>query len=116
VFHINSTKVLYMDALAGYCRELGYPIEVVSGEEFTAALRKTMKQSDQKHIFETFINDLDANDQLAYDSRIHIENQFTEEYLRFLGFTWTDLEVEYLRKYMGYLQKIGYMKRGKENA
>ncbi len=116
VFHINSTKVFYMDALIKCCRKLGYPMEVVSREKFTAALRKTMEQSGMEHIFETFINDLDANDQLAYDSRIHIETQFTEEYLRRLGFAWTDLGVEYLRKYLGYLQKIGYMKRSKKDA
>lgn len=57
----------------------------MSGEEFTAALRKTMEQGEFKYIFETFINDLDAHDQLAYDSRIRIENRFTEEYLRRLG-------------------------------
>jgi len=109
VFHINSTKVLYMDALTDYCRELGYPMEMVNGEEFTAALRKTMEQSKFKHIFETFINDLDTNDQLAYDSRIRIENRFTEEYLRSLGFTWAELGVEYMRTYVGYLQRIGYL-------
>lgn len=107
VFHINSTKVFYMKALVEYVRELGYPMEVVSGEDFTAALRKTMEQSELKHIFATFINDLDSNYQLAYDSRIRIENQFTEEYLRRLGFTWAELGVEYLKKYVEHLQRIG---------
>ncbi len=109
VFHINSTKVLYMDALTEYCRELGYPMEVVSDEEFTATLRKTMEQSELKHIFETFINDLDESDQLAYDSRIRIENRFTEEYLRRLGFTWAELGMEYRRKYVKYLKEIKYL-------
>ena len=43
VFHINSTKVVYLDKLRAYFSELGYPINIVDGAEFTAALRKPWK-------------------------------------------------------------------------
>lgn len=108
VFHINNTKVVYLNCLLSMFHELNYQIKVVSGNEFTITLRETAKQTGMEHIFETFINDLNADDHLVYDSNIHIENTFTEEYLRRLGFVWTDIGVEYLRKYAEYFKRIGY--------
>jgi len=81
VFHINSTKVVFLDRLLEYLKQLGYSMRVVDGKTFTAALRQSAKEAGTEHIFETFINDLDTNDRLNYESNIHIENSFTEEYL-----------------------------------
>ena len=110
VFHINSVKVVYMDKLLEIFNQLSFDLKAVSGAEFTEALRQTAKQTGMEHIFETFINDMDENDQLNYDSNIRIENDFTVEYLRKLGFKWADIDIDYLRKYVEYFRKIGYLK------
>lgn len=111
VFHINSTKVVYLDTLQKYFAELGYEIKTVSGTEFTEALRQTAKRIGTEHIFETFINDMDADDHLSYDSNIRIENCFTEQYLKHLGFQWSEIGLEYLRKYIAYFEEIGYWRK-----
>ncbi len=59
VFHINSTKVVYMDRLLEYFNALGFSLKVVDGAEFTDALRQVAKQSGMEHIFEIFINDIE---------------------------------------------------------
>ena len=110
VFHINSTKVVYMNKLLEHLSRLGYEIEIVSGKEFTELLRATAKASGTQHIFETFINDMDENDQLNYESNIHIENAFTVSYLEQLGFEWNDIGFEYLKKYVDYFKKIGVLR------
>ena len=110
VFHINSTKVVYMKRLLEYLSRLGYCIDIVSGSEFTELLRATAKASGTQHIFETFINDMDENDQLNYESNIHIENAFTVSYLEQLGFEWNDIGFEYLKKYVEYFKKIGVLR------
>lgn len=109
VFHINSIKVLYFDKLLKIFNNLGFTMETVEGETFTNALRATAKQTGLKHIFETFINDMDENDQLNYDSNIRIENDFTVEYLKSLGFEWSDIDFEYMRKYIEYFKGINYL-------
>lgn len=108
VFHIDSTKVIYLDQLLQYFTKLGYPIKVARGTEFTAALRNTAKETGREHIFEIFINDLDENDHLNYVSNIHIEEAFTEDRLKRLGFEWSKIGLEYLRKYAAYFRGIGY--------
>ena len=114
VFHINSTKVIYMKPLQECFAELGYPLKIVSGSEFTAALRKTAESSGREYIFETFINDMDNNDRIIYESNIHIENSFTEQYLHRLGFAWSEIGMDYLRKYTTYFEKIGYFNKNQQ--
>ena len=109
VFHINSTKVVYMDKLIEYFRRLGVSLKVVDGKTFTEALRQTAKQTDSEFIFETFINDMDNDDKLNYDSNIRIENDFTVAYLKKLGFEWSDIDFEYIKKYVEYFRNIGYL-------
>lgn len=108
VFHINSTKPVCLGQLIGIFGKLGYSLNVADGVVFTEALRKTAEQPEKKHIFETFITDLDTNDRLNYESNIHVESKFTEEYLRRLGFNWSEIGIKYLRKYVAYFKKIGY--------
>ena len=110
VFHINSIKVVYFNKLLEIFNTLGFNLKTVSGAEFTEALRKTAEQAGTAHIFEAFINDMDENDQLSYDSNIRIENDFTVQYLKSLGFQWADIGMDYLRKYVEYFKKIGYLK------
>jgi len=109
VFHINSIKVVYFDKLFQIFNDLGFKVDFVSGPVFTEALRKTAEQTGTAHIFETFINDMDKNNRLVYDSNIRIENDFTVQYLRSLGFEWSDIGMDYLRKYVTYFKTIGYM-------
>lgn len=109
VFHINSNKVVYMDKLLEYFQKLGCGIEMVNGDKFTECLQRTMKESGREYIYETFINDMDSDDRLNYDSKIRIENSFTVEYLRQLGFEWPEIGFEYLKKYIDYFRKIGYL-------
>lgn len=110
VFHINSTKVVYMDKLLEHFNALGFSFKTVTDKEFTEALRATANQVSTEHIFEIFINDMDENDRLNYDSNIHIENEFTVQYLRNLGFEWSDIGIDYLKKYVEYFKKIGLMR------
>lgn len=109
VFHINSIKVVHFDKLFRYFNDLGFKIDIVDGAVFTDVLRQTAEQTGTAHIFETFINDMDESDQLNYDSNIRIENDFTVQYLKALGFEWSDIRMEYLQKYVVYFRKIGYL-------
>lgn len=105
VFHINSIKVVHFDKLFKYLKETDTNIDIVDGNTFTLALRKTAEQTGSEYIFETFINDMDENEQLNYDGNIRIENDFTVQYLKNLGFEWSDIGLDYLQKYIKYFRK-----------
>ena len=111
VFHINSHKVVYMDKLAQYFAEAGYPVKIVSAEKFTEILQKSAKQNETEFVLETFINDMDENDRLNYDSKIHVVNDFTVEYLKMLGFEWSEIGFDYVQQYIHYFENLGYLEK-----
>ena len=62
---------------------------------------------ENKYVFEAFINDMDTNNRLAF-SNLHIDTDFTVQYLKSLGFEWSKIDLEYLKKYMEYFKELGY--------
>ena len=115
VFHVENTNVLAFRKMLAHLYSLGIPMEVVSGDEFSEKLKATETDSKTKHIFETFINDLGADNKLQYDSPIKIDTSFTGEYLHRLGFDWCETDLEYLQKYFAYFRSIGYIGGGKSD-
>lgn len=109
VFHVNSNKVLYFDRLFELLHEMNIPMQIVDADEFIHRLKAKI-ESEQSYIYEAFVNDLDENGKLAYDSNIHIQNDFTCDYLKKLGFEWTDIDYEYVKGYVEYFRQLGYLK------
>ena len=89
--------------------DLGIPLEVVDGDAFTAKLQKLSGDEKQGYIYEAFQNDLDENGKLVYDSNIHILNEFTVWFMGKLGFDWTDIDYDYVKGYVDYFRKLGYL-------
>lgn len=109
VFHLNSDRVIYFDRFLEVVHELGISMEVVSGSAFNEALQKTIKQSNTEYIFEAFQNDMDEQGHLVYDSNIRIENDFTLWFLKKVGFEWNETDMEYIKGYIDYFRRIGYL-------
>ena len=107
VFHIENYKRLLLDNLIVILKKLSYEVTSVEEAVFNKALLQTIERKEIKYIFETFINDMDGNNRLVF-SNIHIDTDFTVRYLKLLGFEWSEISLEYLRKYMEYFGKIGY--------
>ena len=102
IFHINSDKVVYLDTLVKLINSVGIKMAISNSETFTDMVH-------DRHILSAFINDLDENNKLNYESNIHIENRFTVEYLKKIGFEWSPINIDYIRKYIEYFKKIGYL-------
>ncbi len=110
VFHIiNNHQPIYFNSLIAVLRELNINFDVVSDDVFANALKDVAEQSDKTYIFEAFINDMDEQNRLVYDSNIRIENDFTVKYLNSLGFDWCEIDKEYIKKWIEYFRKIGYL-------
>ena len=89
----------------------GYHIDIVSHSKFSDLIRSATNDESKRHVFEAFINEMDENDRLNYDSKIRIHMSFTLAYLRMLGFEWSDIDVNYMEKYINYFIKIGLFKK-----
>lgn len=107
VFHVNSNQNLYFDRMLEYLEQSGYRMEIMSGDQFAKRIRATI-DSRQAYIFEALSNDLSQDDKLQYDSNIRIENTFTIQYLKSIGFEWPEIDYAYVEHYLRYFTQLGY--------
>ncbi len=109
IFHLNSDRVIYFNRFLEVVHKLGISMKIVSGSEFNKALQETIKKSNTEYIFEAFQNDMDEQGRLVYDSNIRIENDFTLWFLKKVGFEWNETDMDYIKGYIDYFRKIGYL-------
>lgn len=109
VFHISNPDVITLSTMFNLFSQLGIEVKGVDATEFDHYLQTVTKQEGMEGVLDAFVNDFDGKNELSYDSKIRIENDFTVQYLKALGFEWADIGMDYLRKYVEYFRKIGYM-------
>ncbi len=109
VFHINNPRAIKLSKMFAIIKTFGIEVNGIDDLTFSDKLKELSTQKEKAHICEAFINDFNEASQINYDSNIRIENDFTVEYLKRLGFEWADIGIEYLRKYVDYFRKIGYL-------
>jgi len=103
VFHAYNHKVLRFSDLARY---LG--LKPVPLSEFISSVRDTVQQTGQEHIHEAFIHDIGANGQFVLRNNIKLSNDFTQWYLKQIGFDWCEIDDRYIRGYIKHFRDIGY--------
>ena len=108
VFHLNSNRPIYFDRLVEVLNQLGYRMVVVSGEKFNRTLQNLAKNSKTEYIYEAFQNDMNENGELVYDSNIRIRNDFTDWFMKKVGFEWAQIDFDYIKGYLEYFRNLGY--------
>lgn len=110
VFHLNNNRPLYFEKMLHILNKLNISMKVVEGNVFNEELQKTIKNPEAEYIYKAFQNDMDEQGKLVYDSNIRILNDFTIWFMKKIGFEWNETEEEYIRGYIEYFRKIGYLK------
>ena len=109
VFHIYNTKLLPIKLLVDTLYEEGYKLLPVSNDEMNNIIDELLKDDNKKDILSGIIHDLDKNKQLVYTSRIALDADFTGKYLKNIGFSWKNIDKNYLIKYIDYFRKIKFI-------
>ncbi len=109
VFHICNVKTIPMGQVINYLQELGIKVNVIEDVEFYDTLKNIKQNNENSNIFEVFANDFKDGNKLDYSSKIVLDNDFSVEYLKQLGFEWSDIDFEYIKRYIEYFKKIGYL-------
>lgn len=108
IFHVYSNQVLYFDKMIELFRSMSFDIQIVDAEYFNQRLKEIINQN-RGDIYKAFLNDMDEEGNLNYESNIYIQNEFTTEYLKCLGFEWTKIDYEYIRGYLEYYKNLRYL-------
>ena len=103
VFHIYSDKLISFSKLVKYMNDMGQKCEIVSEKEFADRLKIAMHKNESMMFYNTLANDLDNNETLAYETNIHLKNDYSISFLKQTGFSWSDIDRKYLTGYLNYL-------------
>lgn len=109
VFHLYDTKLLPIKLLIDTLYEEGYKLLPVSDDEMRNIINELLKDDTKKNIISGIIHDLDKNKNLVYTSRIRLDCDFTEKYLKNIGFSWKPIDKNYLIKYINYFKSINFI-------
>ncbi len=110
VFHIYDTKLLTIKLLMQTLKDnLNIDMLPVSDIMMRDILTGILADNNRKNILSGIIYDLDDNKNLIYTSNIRLNSNFTEKYLKNLGFKWKKINKKYIIKYMNYLKKVNFI-------
>lgn len=95
--------------LVNTMKELGINIEAVDDETMSRKLKEILNDNFKKEILSGIIHDIDSKKRLIYTSNIRVSYDFSEKYLEKIGFSWKNIDREYILKYMNYFKGIGFI-------
>ena len=111
VFHLLNPNVINLDEfLKLYCKRYE-KIDIISNVEFKKIMKHILSLENADSLINGIISDLDENMELVYGSKIKLNSEFTEKYLKNIGFEWPKIDTSYIIKFFDYLSDLGYIKK-----
>lgn len=111
VFHLLNPNVINLDEfLKLYCKRYE-KIDIISNVEFKKRMKHILSLENADSLINGIISDLDENMELVYGSKIKLNSEFTEKYLKNIGFKWPKIDTSYIIKFFDYLSDLGYIKK-----
>jgi len=104
VFHIYNHNHVYINKFIEMLDNINISINTVSKNEFKSIIDK--KLIENPNILSGIINDFDSDKNISYDSNINILSEFTRAFLYNIGFKWPEINIDYIKKYIKYLNDI----------
>ena len=109
MFHIRNPKLLAINLLYNTMNSMGIDILPVSDQMMTDIITGILSDDSRNDIVSGIIHDLSSDKKLIYTSNIRLSSNFTETYLKNIGFHWKKIDKNYIIKYMNYFKKIGFI-------
>ncbi len=109
MFHIRNPKLLPISLLYNTLISMGMDVLPVSDQMMTDIITGILDDNNRKELVSGIIHDLSNDKKLIYTSNIRLSTDFTETYLKNIGFHWKKIDKNYIIKYMNYFKKIGFI-------
>ena len=110
IFHIYNPNMVTTKVLLNYMNLLGYNVKVISQEDFINLVKSLSTDEINQSKISGIINDFTKNNDMIYNHIIKEDNSITCKYLNSLGFYWPELDFEYFKKLIKYMQEVGFIK------
>jgi len=102
IFHIYNHKTVKLKYFIEVLGNKGIKINVVENREFFNNIAEVSNERQKRHLLSGLVNDLSSIEHFAETrNHIQIKHQITDKYLADLGFTWPEIDSDYLLKLFG---------------
>ena len=101
--------IIEIKLLISTLNELGIKLQGIDDEKMAKTITEILENDDRKEILSGIINDIDSNKKLVYTSNVRIDSEFSKKYLKKIGFSWKNIDKEYILKYMDYFKRIKFI-------
>ena len=109
VLHIFNTKIISFPDILAILDSLGYSIKTVDDKTFANKIKEFLKDDTLKSKISGLIPDLNSDKTLSLLSKTLPNGYFSTLYLNSIGYQWPEIDKNYIKKYMDYFKKIGYI-------
>lgn len=109
IFHLYNNKPLRNDQMLRLLSNVGINIQAVPEDVFVKAVENTLHEDSLAYIYESLQDVIHHEGLLSFENSIHLENDFSVWFLEKCGFTWNAVDERYLKGYIDYFRKMGYL-------
>lgn len=96
IFHIFSDKLIDIDVLLGVFEQYGFKCDFIDYDGFINCLYLPQNEKILKFI----VSDLKGSRKFDFDSGIFVDSALTRQFLDFVGFEWSEIDVGYLKRFI----------------
>lgn len=107
-FHLFNTQLIRFDTLLANLNSIDINIKPVSDKEFAKTVTRFLNSENLRNEISGIITDLDKNKLLSLTITTLPTCEFTQTYLKLLGFEWPKIDINYIKKYVKYFNSIKY--------
>lgn len=108
-FHLHNINYIKLSELLNILKTLCINITPVSNRDFSNKIDYFLNSDDLKNKIHGIITDLDNDKNLNLINTILPQSDFTETYLKYLNFSWPEINYDYIKKYIDYFKNIKYL-------
>lgn len=109
IFHLYDNNHIKIDMFIKSLKELGIDVKIIDDESFVKKVEE-ISHSKNNDILNGIVNDLNEKNMLNYKTNVSVKSEYTQSYLKELGFCFPKIDNEYIIKYINYLREIGFIK------
>lgn len=110
VFHLYDNNHVIIEEFIRILKDMGIEIKIANDEEFTKIVEK-IAHSKNNNILKGIVNDLNEKNMLNYKTNVNVRSEYTQNYLKELEFYFPKIDSKYIKKYVEYLRKIGFIEK-----
>ena len=113
VFHFYHPNAIEIKLCYNFISNLGFKFVPVSNELMSHIVSGILTDDGKKNLLSGIIQDLDSSRTFNYMSKVKLESNFTNKYLRKIGFHWPILNQRYLEKSFQYFEDVNFITKPK---